>query len=299
MFFGWITGTHDCKWSGSHTLDGWQSAGQFFLDAGTLEFTYVNGVKARIEGPAICLLKSVNGAELRLGKMVVWSGHDGSEVGVHGSGLGTQQPAVGNTSPPPSDPSFRIPHPLMFTVYTPNANLAGRDADFSVAVERLGACYTRVLRGTVGLTMPLCDPRGLASLPAGASAVVDRSAEGQPTLWVARDESGKVFAHKWPKAAPFLSGGTASKPRQQKEKNGKSHTARGFSNFLERRLSHERSLAEFAKPVTEAHTVPCAVLIWVGRSPCPCRVQLCEALSMQEGRLAIFQRRQVFSTRNE
>jgi hypothetical protein len=218
VFFGWITGTHDCKWSGSHTLDSCASAGQFFLDAGTLELTYTNGVKVRVEGPAIYLLKSVNSAELRVGKVVVGSGRDGSEFRVQGSGLGTQPPAVGNTSPPPSDPSLHIPHPLMFTVYTPNANLVGRDADFSVAVERLGACYTRVLRGTVGLTMPLCDTHELASLPAGALAVVDRSSEGQPTLWIARDESGKVFAHKLPKGAPFLSGETGSKPRQQKEK---------------------------------------------------------------------------------
>ena len=217
MFFGWITGTHGCKWSGSHTLDSCASAGQFFLDAGTLEVTYTNGVKVRVEGPAIYLLKSVNSAELRVGKVVVWSGRDGSGVGVHGSGLANQAPAAGNVTSLSPDPASRISHPLLFTVDTPNADLVGRDADFSVAVERLGACYTRVLRGTVGLTMPLCDPRELASLPAGAWAAVDRSSEGQPTLWVARDESGKVFAHKLPKGAPFLSGETGNKPRR---KNG-------------------------------------------------------------------------------
>ena len=211
---GSVSGMSNCVWRGSHTLASCAAKGSIELVSGTVEVSYRTGVKVLIEGPALYVVNSLNGGYLGSGKLSV-SVDRKSQTHDRNSGRVADRGALPGTLRPQSQPLG----PLFpaFTVQTPNADLDGRDADFTVSVNILGECYTRVLRGRVGVAvMPESNEEAPVFLDGGQSAVLGLNVKGEPTLYVGRGEPPLMFARGMPRGGlPVYSGEGGTRSRRK------------------------------------------------------------------------------------
>ena len=206
-----------CTWRGPQTVASRAADGTVDLVSGTVELTYYTGVKVVIEGPALYVAESRDGGYLKVGKLTVYLNQpseprSGKPASTYG---GQPSPLAGK--PQPQTPAAEPP---LFTIRTPNADFASRDAEFTVSGDPSGGCWAQVARGCVELTPRCYEAQKPFLMHQGQLALLQVNGQGALDLMVGKGEIPAIFASKMPKGSQGYSLEAPREKTRQQEKKG-------------------------------------------------------------------------------